>query len=320
MILSIPMTYKFNRNIVYLILSLNKFYQVGRLNPQVGLRVFKINNLRSEAWSIPAPVDVVGIDHILGRVNWASDHNLIVLWLNRRQSISVLINCDLQLDKCSILKEHRETNGWIDITQPYYDYSGTRMVEIQPLYNGDQRFFHAARFNLITQTTEDLSPGNSTVTDILGWDEDKDIVYYILSPENIPWQRQLWSASKGSARCISCKESACHSTSAMFSPGAKLAVVTCSATNTVPKIFLYNSEVSNEITNRIPTTSIYLTFISSSSSFSIFVSTVEEMKFFMDKSQRGRRISFVAFVFIKNRCKTISLIILAFLLLHCSVT
>lgn len=211
----------------------------------VGLRVFKLDDLRGEPWNIPAPVDIVGLDHYLGRVNWASEQNLIVLWLNRRQNISVLVNCDLEKDKCSIVKEHSESNGWIDVRSPFFDKSGNKMLEIQYLFNGDQRFPHAAKFDFLSLTTEDLSPGNSTVTEILGWNQATDTVYYVVSPGYVPWLRQMWATSGGVVRCVSCREPSCHHVSASFSPGASFAIVTCSASYNPPKIFLYNSRVSS---------------------------------------------------------------------------
>lgn len=218
--------------------------QAGRKNPLVALRVFTLDDVLQEPWNIPAPVDIVGIDHYLCRVNWASEQSLIVLWLNRRQNISVLINCDLERDKCSIVTERTEPNGWIDVKEPFFDKSGHRMVEIQNLYNSDQRFPHAGRFNFLSLTTEDLSPGNSTVTEILGWDQETDTIYYVVSPGNIPWTRQIWATSGGVVRCISCREPSCHWTSGTFSPGAKNAVITCSSSFAPPKIFLYNSKVN----------------------------------------------------------------------------
>lgn len=218
-----------------------KYPKVGRKNPLVALRVYKLDDIRSEPWNIPAPVDLVGLDHYLGRVNWAFENNLIVLWLNRRQNISVLVNCDLGRDKCSIVIEHTEPNGWIDVKETFLDKSGTKMVEIQYLYHGDQRFAHAGRFDFQSLTTEDLSPGNSTVTEILGWNEEIDTVYYIVSPGHVPWLRQMWATSRGIVRCITCREPACHSVSASFSPSSGYAVVTCSSTYNPPQIYLYNT-------------------------------------------------------------------------------
>ncbi|KAJ0181711.1 hypothetical protein K1T71_002433 [Dendrolimus kikuchii] len=219
-----------------------KYPKAGRTNPNVGLRVYKLDELHSEPWIIPAPVAVVGIDHILGSVDWASDTNVVVLWLNRRQNVGILVDCDLKKDKCSIVKEHPEHNGWIDINQPLFDVSGRKMVDIQPLFHGEQRFLHAAKYNFDTRTTEDLSPGNSTVTEILGWNQKTDTVYYTVAPGHLPWLRQVWATSGGVVRCVSCKEPTCRYTSAQFSRDAKYAVITCSACNIPPRIFLYNSQ------------------------------------------------------------------------------
>lgn len=186
----------------------------------------------------------------MGRVNWASEQNLVVLWLNRRQNVSVLVNCDLGKDKCSIVREHSESNGWIDVRTPFFDKPGNKMLEIQYLYHGDQRFPHAGRFNFLSLTTEDLSPGNSTVTEILGWNQETDTVYYIVSPGNVPWLRQMWATSRGVVRCVSCREPSCHHVSASFSPGAAYGIVTCSSSFNPPKIFLYNSEVSRRNMNK----------------------------------------------------------------------
>lgn len=196
----------------------------------------------------------------MGRVNWASDDNLVVLWLNRRQSISILVNCDLKHDKCSIVKEQTEPNGWIDVSEPFFDSTGSKMVEIQPLYHEEQRFPHAARFDFKTFTTEDLSPGNSTVTKILGWNQETDTIYYVVAPGYVPWLRQVWATSGGVVRCVTCKEPSCRYASAMFSPGAKYAIITCSACNIPPKIFLYSTQVKQFTSSIFLRSSILLYF------------------------------------------------------------
>ncbi|XP_014362770.2 venom dipeptidyl peptidase 4 [Papilio machaon] len=242
-----------------------KYPKVGRTNPVVTLRVYNLSNIENDPLYIPAPVDVIGLDHILGRVDWATDYNLIVLWLNRRQNISILINCDLINNKCSMVKEQTERNGWIDIPDPYFDSTGTKMLEIQPLFYNDQRFLHVALFDFNTLTTTDLSPGNSTVTAIVGWNEETDTVYYIVSPWDLPWQRQLWATSQGVSRCISCRDSTCRNVVADFSPQASYGIVSCSGTNSPPvtyllnaktnglKIIVYNNELSEKLRHyRLP--------------------------------------------------------------------
>ncbi|KAI5632831.1 prolyl oligopeptidase family domain-containing protein [Phthorimaea operculella] len=222
-----------------------KYPKVGRANPIVGLRVFKPNDPTTDAWNIPAPVDLVGADHILARVNWASDHNLLVLWMNRRQSLSVLINCDLMKDQCSIVKQDTEPEGWIDIQEPLFDKTGTQMVQIEPSQFGDKRYLHAVHYGFVSAFSLDLTPGNSTVTEILSWNSAKDILYYILAPEDQPWLRQLWTAKAGDQKCVSCKEPTCHNVNAMMSAGGSYGVLTCTASNAPPKTFLYDAKTEN---------------------------------------------------------------------------
>ncbi|XP_050675466.1 venom dipeptidyl peptidase 4-like isoform X1 [Leptidea sinapis] len=219
-----------------------KYPKAGRRNPNVELRVFKLKELDGEPMYIKAPVDVVGNDYILGRVNWASDNNVIVLWLNRRQSISVLMNCDLKNNACKVLKEQSEPNGWIDIREPLFDSNGTRMIEIQPQLYENQRYMHVTLFDFNTLETIDLTPGNSTVTDILGWDLDKDKVFFIASPGLEPWQRQLWSVYNGTIFCMTCAQAACHTVEGMFSPGGSFGVLACSAFNVPPVSYFYVAE------------------------------------------------------------------------------
>lgn len=175
-----------------------------------------------------------------------------MLWLNRRQNASILINCDLAKDKCSMVREQTEGNGWIDIRDPFFDSTGTRVVEVQPMFYNDQRFLHAGLFDFNTLSIEDLSPGNSTVTSIAGWNEKTDTVYYILSPWDRPWERQLWATSEGVSRCISCRDVTCRNVAAMFSPGASYGIISCSSTNTPPITYLYNGQViqPNSILNQ----------------------------------------------------------------------
>lgn len=218
--------------------------QAGRTNPAVQLRVFKLKEMKIESMVILPPVDIIGTDHILGRVNWATDKNLILLWLNRRQNVSVLVNCDLTRDECNIMKHETEPNGWIVISEIFFDKTGTKMLEVQPLPYGEQRFMHLGRFDFNTMQTEDLTPGNSTITEVLGWNLNTDTVYYIVSPGMEPWKRQLWATSKGKAKCVTCNKPYCHDVDAAFSPNGSYAIVSCSATNVPAVTYFYTSEVS----------------------------------------------------------------------------
>lgn len=223
----------------------NYVCQAGRSNPVVGLRVYNMQEPEKEPWVIPPPIEFVGPDHILGRVNWANDNNLIVFWLNRRQNHSILTNCNMNDHVCENVQSMSEPNGWIDIKDAIFDKSGSNMIITQPLIYVDGKIYvHATRFNFKSKETEDLSNQNSTVIDILGWNEEIETVYYLVAPSSVPWYRHVWASSKGKLKCISCKEPSCHVVGTSFSPGAQYGIFSCSSSLLAPKTFLYDSQVS----------------------------------------------------------------------------
>lgn len=221
------------------------FCQAGRTNPNVGLAVYHLKDLARTRQSFTAPTQF-GNDFIIGRVNWPTNNTLLTLWLNRRQNIGVLASCIIDNNRCitSLVKEYKELNGWIDITNPVFDCSGKVMLELMPMPYEARRYVHATRFGFTAHHTDDLTPTNSTAEKILGWNEDNDEVYLLMSPGNAPWLKQLWSSTNGKTKCLTCSMKHCNTVSASFSPGAKYAIIYCSADNVPPKIYLFKSKVS----------------------------------------------------------------------------
>lgn len=72
-------------------------FKAGTNNPEVELKVIDIdafiNGNIDAIYTIPAPIDVVTDDHILGSVTWINDSTVAPTWLNRRQNMGVLQGC-----------------------------------------------------------------------------------------------------------------------------------------------------------------------------------------------------------------------------------
>lgn len=45
---------------------------------------------------VPAPLEEVTEDHVLGGVKWITDNEIAVQWLNRRQNFSLLSICNVE--------------------------------------------------------------------------------------------------------------------------------------------------------------------------------------------------------------------------------
>lgn len=62
------------------------------------LRVVNLMSITAgniEYIELPAPVETVTDDHILGGVQWTTDNEIAALWLNRRQNSTVLKICNI---------------------------------------------------------------------------------------------------------------------------------------------------------------------------------------------------------------------------------
>lgn len=82
-----------------------KYPKPGTNNPLVSLKVFRLTTSTTPAKSveIKAPQELVSDDHILQTVAWASDSDLVVVWLNRRQNIASMQMCSIE--ETAICKE-----------------------------------------------------------------------------------------------------------------------------------------------------------------------------------------------------------------------
>lgn len=67
------------------------------------MKVLRISEARGRnvQWTeVTAPEEEVGNDHLVGDVKWATDSELAVTWLNRRQNISVMQICNVVNGDC----------------------------------------------------------------------------------------------------------------------------------------------------------------------------------------------------------------------------
>ena len=77
-----------------------KYPKAGTPNPVVAVKVFDFSNAKFDAPSvIEAPTKIVSKDHILQNVQWSSNNEILITWLNRRQNVASIQVCSTQ-GKC----------------------------------------------------------------------------------------------------------------------------------------------------------------------------------------------------------------------------
>lgn len=72
---------------------------------------------RNVNWvSMLAPVEDVGKDHLIADVKWATDIELAITWMSRKQNVSVLLICHADTGFCQMV------NGTINHINEFFLY------------------------------------------------------------------------------------------------------------------------------------------------------------------------------------------------------
>ena len=136
--------------------------------------------------------------------------------MNRIQNESVISECREEGSKWTCIKvfSQKQENGWIEIMPPPV-YSGTSkslFIQILPsVQESGLSYPHIARVD--TSVGEDrtfLTSGKMVVTEILSWDEETDLVFFMATEEEggSIGSRQMYSVpgdGTGSTTCITCQ-------------------------------------------------------------------------------------------------------------------
>ncbi|CAB1434670.1 unnamed protein product [Pleuronectes platessa] len=179
---------------------------------------------------------------------WISPTHLVVRWVNRAQNLSLLTECDATLGVC--LQRHRDTSEtWLSRQgqEPLFSKDRSRFFLTLPVKQGGQGdFHHITMFTKKLRSDQDevrhLTSGDWEVTDIVAYDENNQLVYF-LSTEDSAQQRHLfWVSTLGlfPRRCLTCglKEE-CSFFEANVHPDAQHAVLSCKGPG-VPAVLLLN--------------------------------------------------------------------------------
>ncbi|KAK3915564.1 Venom dipeptidyl peptidase 4 [Frankliniella fusca] len=170
--------------------------KVGSPNPDVRLRVVNLENVsktkKVDLVDIPAPVAVVGKDHILYGCFWTANR-LLASWTNRVQNKNIISSCNTETGECKEALMQSEKAGWVDPPTLLMHSSGRRAAAILP----HEDFNHLA---VITFSDDDehaptkvfLTSGNVTVLSVLGWDERRGYVYYTQTQLDQPANQHVY--------------------------------------------------------------------------------------------------------------------------------
>lgn len=164
---------------------------------------------------------MVGNDSYVGNMIWLSATDISITYMNREQTKALTVICRAPAFQCR--EAHTETiieNGWVlpadkpifsktesyfkqtnhteephEHTQDLKDHefkSAGFMLKRLPVRDGEHGYYrHVVFISTTDMRTIPLTMGTFEVTEILGWDEKNEIIYFMATLPSKPGQRHL---------------------------------------------------------------------------------------------------------------------------------
>lgn len=222
-----------------------RYPKPGRKNPSVTLSVVNLKGKKKVSKEIT--FSQIFSDYILTSVTWISNDEIGLIIMNRVQNQANILSCNLSNMPCKDIYALKSPQGWLNLfTPPLFSSDGQRMLFIHPWDQGGQlgAYRHLTMYDSSTKNISAITSGKFTVNDILSWDNEQNIVYYLATEEDNPRRRQLYRIKANTkpflSECLSCAiEKNCTYIGAHFSLKRSYYVQTCIG-KAIPTINIYD--------------------------------------------------------------------------------
>ncbi|KAF7998104.1 hypothetical protein HCN44_009502 [Aphidius gifuensis] len=269
-IIDIPVYGNISDNLSYQYLRLNsyRYSQAGSMMSISGIFYVDLQlvaenyGTKIEPIRIKQPSGLTNNNTIFYSIDLPNDNIIIVSWSNRiRNELYVVThNIEKSIDK-TVFKIVQK-NGWISSsTYPYFNNNATEFLIILPQKQFDNDYWNhlvMVKINEIdgNSVMYPLTSGRFVVTNIVEWDVEKSLVYYLATVADDPSQQQFYRSStldiNSRPECLSCniksenKGLPCLYNEALMSPSREKFVLKCGGPD-VPHISIYNTNDSTKI-------------------------------------------------------------------------
>jgi len=187
-----------------------RYPKAGEVNPTMTLFVRNIAEDLNKPVEPPAEVTGWG-EYIYTVADWTQNDVLSLTWMNRIQNESIISECRETTTTwdCQTIFSQRQENGWIEIAPPP-TYNGDVFIQILPsLQESDSMHYkHIAKVDPSQDPKETfLTRGNFVVTEILSWDKENGLVYFMGTDSMRPSSRHFYVVSDNGdmdTQCITC--------------------------------------------------------------------------------------------------------------------
>ncbi|XP_031763771.1 inactive dipeptidyl peptidase 10 isoform X1 [Galleria mellonella] len=157
----------------------------GSSIPKVKLWIVVVENTTSPTrWEVRPPGTLDGMEYYLISAQWVGKDNshVGVVWMNRAQNLTVYSSCYAPNWTCTETHSEKATDEpWLEVhQQPVYSEDGSAFLLLAAVQEGGGQYYtHIKHVDVLRQRIAVLSHGKVEVAEILAWDQDNHLVYYL---------------------------------------------------------------------------------------------------------------------------------------------
>ncbi|CRL07192.1 CLUMA_CG020174, isoform A [Clunio marinus] len=234
-------------------LSVN-YPKVGTKNPLVSLfyvdlsSVTDANSIVRHEVQIPERFKNTQQDHLITSVSWASNNDLIAVFMNRVQNKGEIQKCSTEgTPICTEMLILDVDGGWIDFfSSPLYNKDGNSLIFIGS-YEG---YRHVMSLDLITSVLYPRTKGKFVVTDILSFNKEHNVIIFTANTEEDVKAQHIYAVKNlenSTVNCLTCTPPSQYSyfTAEVSEGGNHLAIIANGPE--VPQVHMYSLDVSESI-------------------------------------------------------------------------
>lgn len=229
--------------------------KVGANNPVVKLFYVDLSAVTTAAsvnlHEIPTPSKFLNdkLDHLITSVSWATNDNLIAVYMNRVQNQGEIIKCTTPetTPSCSRALDLDVTGGWVEFfTAPFFNKDGSVMTFI----GSNEGYRHVQTLDLNSLVKAPRTSGKFVVTEILHFNKEENAIIFTANTEGDNRAQHVY-AVKNEANaekvCLTCDLSTSYTYyGAEISKGGSSVAITYMGPN-VPQVHLHTINFTSSI-------------------------------------------------------------------------
>lgn len=231
--------------------------KVAAKNPEVALFYVDLSVVTDASsvvrHEIPTPTRLITshVDHLITSVSWATNNDLIAVFMNRVQNIGEINKCTTNgaANPCVEAAKLDVQGGWIEFfTAPFYNKDGNNLIYI----GSSNDYRHVLSLDLNSLTVTPRTSGKFVVTEILSFNKEQNVILFIGNTEEDFKSNHVYAVKNEASAakvCLTCAALPSYSYfAAEVSKNGNHLVITANGPG-VPQVHLYSLNVSgNQIT------------------------------------------------------------------------